>query len=1182
MSNHFGFVIFFAHIICVWRITCQYTTIWYDNMSQNNGWSGSGWVSYGIDSDSCTTNPCTKLTYDSDTLAWIRRQTSVSSYSTLQLRYDVSTRGVDGGDECRVYYSYSSSSTSSRVKVAGTSSPSSDRYWYPDRSITLPSAAAANTVWIWLEAWSDSGSSQDKCYFDDVYLMGIPGASPTNKPTPNPTKRPTPNPTKRPTPNPTKRPTPNPTKRPTPNPTKKPTPNPTRRPTPNPTPNPTPRPTDPRPLTCGDSVGGSYHGMPVTFIVHMAFEGDLEFNAAPSSFVVTDIEAFTKLNTVLGSDTDEDEVVTLYDKPAGQYKFVILGDQATSGTFEVRITCTSAEPSVSPTSKPTPIPTPVPTKKPVLVTIPTSPPTPTVRPTVKPTPNPTKRPTLNPTFNPTMKPTTPAPIQPDDLACGTFSVGTYSGVPVRFTVTIPFPGHLTFDATGSNFDVTTIEAYTQLGTMLSSDTDHDEQITLSVPAGVYQFAIAGSAQTSIYHVTATCVSAANPTISPITLDPTGNPSKRPTPNPTPSPSLGPTISGTLSCGERTTGTFLGAPVTFYVQIPFQGNLVFDASHSAFTVTDIEAYSKLNVQLGLDDDKDQIITLTDVMSGVYQFVINGETATSNYDIEISCSSDMPTASPTHRPTNHLECDDDITGNYNDETLTFVVQTTYDGSVTFDASESDFNIAFIEGLSESDEVLGHDSDHDKRLTLSNVKEGIYQFKMFAEGGTFGIFNVKIQCQRDTASRPTIRPTLTGVATDTTQQYKRGNLKGGDKGTYGQIQTRLNGIFGKDAMYIVASVLVLLICCLCCCLVAYMVDENRKKRKSTAAYMVDGPHNEDTTHVHMAPPPPPNMQMIQPDESSSDEHANSFQQRQQFGNAMVAEWLENHVNLPQYLSMFVNNGFDSLNIIAQIQHERELKEIGIWIKGHQTVIMAEIQKLKLQDDDLINGAFNNKTTKAPEPGNSAPNREEGRGRRVFESEGVQVMHDDGTHVNQNTHYHMNQLMQNNEDGNQMMPTSLSTDYYANYAPDYGISTNEAPAFTADHEISSDDDEDEEYNQMYTIDAPPRGKKGRKKVTYQSSKHNPNRPYAKNKFLNVNHQKKLPKNPRTKATNYSNPNRVQHNAFNANPNRGNVNNRFNANYNQNAGRSNVNHSNSNYNHGDNNAAKSNVNNLISRFNHI
>eukprot|EP01083_Nonionella_stella_P135881 413318_1 len=873
----------------------------------------------------------------------------------------------------------------------------------------------------------------------------------------------------------------------------------------------------------------------------MAFEGDLEFNAAPSSFVVTDIEAFTKLNTVLGSDTDEDEVVTLYDKPAGQYKFVILGDQATSGTFEVRITCTSAEPSVSPTSKPTPIPTPVPTKKPVLVTIPTPPPTPTVRPTVKPTPNPTKRPTLNPTFNPTMKPTTPAPIQPDDLACGTFSVGTYSGVPVRFTVTIPFPGHLTFDATGSNFDVTTIEAYTQLGTMLASDTDHDEQITLSVPAGVYQFAIAGSAQTSIYHVTATCVSAANPTISPITLDPTGNPSKRPTPNPTPSPSLGPTISGTLSCGERTTGTFLGAPVTFYVQIPFQGNLVFDASHSAFTVTDIEAYSKLNVQLGVDDDKDQIITLTDVMSGVYQFVINGETATSEYDIEISCSSDMPTASPTHRPTNHLECDDDITGNYNDETLTFVVQTTYDGSVTFDASESDFNIAFIEGLSESDEVLGHDSDHDKRLTLSNVKEGIYQFKMFAEGGTFGIFNVKIQCQRDTTFRPTIRPTLTGtsygVATDTTQQYKRGNLKGGDKGTYGQIQTRLNGIFGKDAMYIVASVLVLLICCLCCCLVAYMVDENRKKRKSTAAYMVDGPHNEDTTHVHMAPPPPPNMQMIQPDESSSDEHANSFQQRQQFGNAMVAEWLENHVNLPQYLSMFVNNGFDSLNIIAQIKDERELKEIGIWMKGHQTTIMAEIQKLKLQDDDLMNEAP--EPGKAPEPGNSAPRSlEEGRGRRIFSSEGF----DDGT-VNGNN--------------------------------DYGITTNEAPAFTPDHESSSDDDGD-----MYTIDAPrepPRGKKGLKKVTYQSPNHNPNRPYGKNKFLNVNHQKKLPKKPRTTNTNYSNPNRVQHNAFNANPNRGNVNNRFNANYNQN-----VNHSNANYNHGDQNAGKSNVNNVIARFNHI
>eukprot|EP01083_Nonionella_stella_P205309 747762_1 len=144
----------------------------------------------------------------------------------------------------------------------------------------------------------------------------------------------TPEPTPKPTPKPT---TPNPTSKPTPNPTPKPTPN----PTPKPTQNPTPRPTDPGTSTCGDTVLGPYHGTPVTLTVQIPFKGDLEFNAATSNFVVTDIEAFSKLDVPLGTDTDNDGVVTLYGVPAGQYKFIINGEGTTSGQFEVQTRCTS-------------------------------------------------------------------------------------------------------------------------------------------------------------------------------------------------------------------------------------------------------------------------------------------------------------------------------------------------------------------------------------------------------------------------------------------------------------------------------------------------------------------------------------------------------------------------------------------------------------------------------------------------------------------------------------------------------------------------------------------------------------------------------------------------------------------------------------------------------------------------
>eukprot|EP01083_Nonionella_stella_P001272 3703_1 len=120
---------------------------------------------------------------------------------------------------------------------------------------------------------------------------------------------------------------------------------PTPKPTPQPTPDPTSRPTDPNQSTCGDNVSGSYHGVPVTFIVTIPFEGDLTFNAASSSFVVTDIEAFTKLNMILATDIDNDESLTLFGTPAGDYKFIINGDGTQSGIFEARITCASAKPT---------------------------------------------------------------------------------------------------------------------------------------------------------------------------------------------------------------------------------------------------------------------------------------------------------------------------------------------------------------------------------------------------------------------------------------------------------------------------------------------------------------------------------------------------------------------------------------------------------------------------------------------------------------------------------------------------------------------------------------------------------------------------------------------------------------------------------------------------------------------
>eukprot|EP01084_Bolivina_argentea_P059543 108748_1 len=101
-------------------------------MQQNNGWTASGDVTFGHDSISCISGLCTKTTRESDT-AWIRRSTAVSNYQTLRIRYSVATRGLESEDECRVYYSYTSSSKSSSILIDSQNPPDDgERYDYPN------------------------------------------------------------------------------------------------------------------------------------------------------------------------------------------------------------------------------------------------------------------------------------------------------------------------------------------------------------------------------------------------------------------------------------------------------------------------------------------------------------------------------------------------------------------------------------------------------------------------------------------------------------------------------------------------------------------------------------------------------------------------------------------------------------------------------------------------------------------------------------------------------------------------------------------------------------------------------------------------------------------------------------------------------------------------------------------
>ena len=54
-----------------------------------------------------------------------------------------------------------------------------------------------------------------------------------------------------------------------------------------------------------------------------------------------------------------------------------------------------------------------------------------------------------------------------------------------------------------------------------------------------------------------------------------------------------------------------------------------------------------------------------------------------------------------------------------------------------------------------------------------------------------------------------------------------------------------------------------------------------------------------------------------------------------------------LPQYYSIFVQNGYESLDIIREIQYESELIEIGIQLTQHIEMLMNAINKLKIKAD-------------------------------------------------------------------------------------------------------------------------------------------------------------------------------------------------------------------------------------------
>ena len=219
----------------------------------------------------------------------------------------------------------------------------------------------------------------------------------------------------------------------------------------------------------------------------------------------------------------------------------------------------SADPTMSPSADPTAGPSTDPTATPTMS--PSSDPTvsPSSDPTTTPTSSPSVDPTVAPSDEPSVSPTTPAPLHEGELMCGQIVSGDYNDDDLIFEVRMTHDGDMIFDASASDFEITSLEAFN----VEAIDDDGDGIITmtnLEYGMDIYIQMTAVKGTYGSWTVSVICTSdsptktpsespSADPTVSPSTnpsTSPTAEPSDEPSMSPTNEPSTEPTVSPSLN------------------------------------------------------------------------------------------------------------------------------------------------------------------------------------------------------------------------------------------------------------------------------------------------------------------------------------------------------------------------------------------------------------------------------------------------------------------------------------------------------------------------------------------------------------------------------------------------------------------------------------------------------------
>eukprot|EP01083_Nonionella_stella_P318618 1165580_1 len=177
--------------------------------------------------------------------------------------------------------------------------------------------------------------------------------------------------------------------------------------------------------------------------------------------------------------------------------------------------------------------------------------------------------------------------------------------------------------------------------------------------------------------------------------------------------------------------------------------------------------------------------------------------------------------------------------------------------------------------------------------------------------------------------------------------------DSSTNGKtVQDSISNVSTTTTPHTNTPIIIAIVAVVALCFIAFCY-RNYRKHENNSAFIEDQPRASPP--VHMEAPQCTQIIVVQP------VHEPLITPQKQIGPSTdtaprgrgeenIRHWMKNTVGFPQYVDNFVLNGYDSFQIVMDIEDTQALVDIGITLKGHQQRIIKQISLLsgKMKQDE------------------------------------------------------------------------------------------------------------------------------------------------------------------------------------------------------------------------------------------